>query len=924
VTAATKVTVTDAALTVAQVASLNSVHNVAKYVYNIVDNDANIRAAIDTDATTQGYLSSATTVTANAGQSLKFASVGETPAFGITGTKAELSALSSVLKDGNLVYKVTVADLNADLEFYSTLSSGSFVSVTDSFTNLTSGNAAVGTASKITVEGAITKAQADTVLALSAVDSTVYNIEDSAANLTDGDAIDGAVNVTATGQATVAQAEVIVDATNTGTTTVNITDTDEAIADAIFDEADALDENAANNITVTGTTGLSDTDAAAVLAAAKGNATISKVTGAADDILGLTLAVGDTITLAAPTGTVTVDQAVKLKAMATNVAYDLQDTAENLALADVSVLNGATDISVDGDVVSIDLAVKIDAATNTGTNTFEIEDTAANVLAATTAQLQLDSSIRITDAFVTADVATALIAKDVASDTLNGTQVTIAHASGGDAGEFIIRDTVAKVTAAANAAAVTAAQTVTVTDSVVTVQQGVAVLNAKTTAVFNITDTYANINNNYIAGNTGAAAKAVDLTVTGTVTVSQANNLVNTIGAANDDSAGKEIFTLRDTANNVAINAALGNVNNRIVDNAQSISVTGVTTVARAGNLSELTNLVGKYAISDTADNVSAAFNTFNQSGAADRATVLGASSITLTTDVLVEQAAGTSADGDELLGLYKVPGLRFTVTDSGAAIVAGLGGPDATALTEATALYLSNPADLTVTEAETLTAQANFKGYDEVRTDSTPGFYNIGDTSTVVLNASYDLLANASVVTVAASGNVDLSAIDRALVINGSDTADTIVGSNYADTITGGSGADVLTGGDGADVFVFAAGSSGVNNDAPVADQILDFLIGTDKLQFSGVTDVVSGQLSAVQEAVTLLDDDATAAEIATAMASANTTDLGVSFALYGGDTYVYFETDGDTTTHEVDNNVLIKLVGVDTLPTFAADVIA
>lgn len=56
---------------------------------------------------------------------------------------------------------------------------------------------------------------------------------------------------------------------------------------------------------------------------------------------------------------------------------------------------------------------------------------------------------------------------------------------------------------------------------------------------------------------------------------------------------------------------------------------------------------------------------------------------------------------------------------------------------------------------------------------------------------------------------------------------------------------------------------------------------------------------------------------------ATANTTNLGVSFAVFEGNAYALFETTGASTGVAADD-VFIKLTGVTTLPTFAADVIA
>lgn len=154
----------------------------------------------------------------------------------------------------------------------------------------------------------------------------------------------------------------------------------------------------------------------------------------------------------------------------------------------------------------------------------------------------------------------------------------------------------------------------------------------------------------------------------------------------------------------------------------------------------------------------------------------------------------------------------------------------------------------------------------------------------------------------------------------------DALIGGAGADTITGGVGPDQLTGGIGADTFTFAVGSSAGTDGAAVADVITDFLVGTDKLQFTAVADVVSAEQAAVQAAVTALNGGAgaTDAQIATAMALANTTDLGVSFAVYDGNTYVYFETTGANTNYVEATSIFVRLTGVAVAPTFAADVVA
>jgi hypothetical protein len=178
--------------------------------------------------------------------------------------------------------------------------------------------------------------------------------------------------------------------------------------------------------------------------------------------------------------------------------------------------------------------------------------------------------------------------------------------------------------------------------------------------------------------------------------------------------------------------------------------------------------------------------------------------------------------------------------------------------------------------------------------------------------------------------GNTSAGAVfiggSGATTIVGTVLADNITTGNAANFITGGKGADNMTGGVGVDTFIFVAANdsstSGGADGAAIADIITNFTRGTDKLQFTTVTEVATNQ-DAVQAAVTALAANSTDAQIATAMALANVTNLGLTFAVFNGSTYVYYEQDGGTTTHVALDNIFIKLTGVTTLPTIGADVI-
>ena len=182
-------------------------------------------------------------------------------------------------------------------------------------------------------------------------------------------------------------------------------------------------------------------------------------------------------------------------------------------------------------------------------------------------------------------------------------------------------------------------------------------------------------------------------------------------------------------------------------------------------------------------------------------------------------------------------------------------------------------------------------------------GFTTADSTITGSVNA--DILAGGS-------GN------DTLLGLSGDDT---INGGAGDDIIYGGTGADIMTGGAGADTFVFDATVGANSTGITSGDVITDFEVGTDKLFFDGVTAVASVEQTAVQAAVTALAG-ATTTQIAAVMAATNKTSLGVSFAVYGGDTYVYYQTTGGATASAADD-VFIKLTGVASGFTFGTTVV-
>lgn len=145
--------------------------------------------------------------------------------------------------------------------------------------------------------------------------------------------------------------------------------------------------------------------------------------------------------------------------------------------------------------------------------------------------------------------------------------------------------------------------------------------------------------------------------------------------------------------------------------------------------------------------------------------------------------------------------------------------------------------------------------------------------------------------------------------LLSGYEGNDVISGGAGNDFIAGGDGQDILTGGVGRDVFYFP--TDGTATGLTTGDTITDFVFGTDRIIIEDPFLIDSPQQAGVQAAVSALAPGSTAMQIATAMATANTTDMAISSAVFGGDTYIYYEAAG-VGIGVAANDVFIKLVGV------------
>jgi hypothetical protein len=849
ISTATTVTVTDSALTIAQADEINGL-NVGDIVYSIRDRDETIDSALNGNGTTEVALLAAASVYSANGTLLDIQTIGSGSTNVISGTKAEIDALSTILQATDVAYEVSVADLEANPAFYGTLASNEHITTTDTAANLLGGNALLASAEHIVVTDAITVAQATSIRALSSLDDTpVYNLSDTAALLVAGTVLDESVNIQATTSATQAQAEVIADATNTGTVTYNIVAVDTTVTASGSLAATNAYENA-TNITITGTTGIDSAQAAILLAKANsGTTTLAKVTGTSANLAALTVGSNDVITTVTPSDAATVAQAAAMLARAGSIsAYSLSDTAANLAAASSTILNGATNIALSSGVATVAQATIIDAATNSGTTTYAIQDTAVNVLAAGVTVLENDSddTIVVTDTTVSAATATSLRALDAANNDVVATaSITEGFVVNGSAtGVFAISDTQANLIATANAAAVAASTAVTVTGNM-TVTQAVAVTTATGTVdgsnllTYNLVDTYTNI----VANRSGASALVLtnaSVTVSNNINVAQAKVV--------DAYTTSTTYNIVDTAANVYTSRAHAAVVS--ATGASTVTLSAAGTVAQAAGITTGTiNIVGGYDITDSAANVFSALNTVNTSGGSDRDLLEGADTITLNSDATVAQALGTAAYGTEARGLYTITGLEYSIYDTVTNMIAGLAGIDAAGISFATSLEASDTTAMTVANASVLTSLSNFAGQDDTGTPNVvENYYYIADgfaalqaADTALIDGATTVVANGTDDGSTTADNIDLSMHSKAMTINGNDGADTIIGTSGNDTITGGTGIDTITGGNGvdsitggtgADNFEFVTGDTGIT--LATADIIADFATASDSINTS------------------------------------------------------------------------------------------
>jgi hypothetical protein len=763
ITAASKVTVLGGPLTLAQATALGGVHASvpAKAVYSILDSDAAIAAAITANSV---YVQNAVSVTGEARVELNVEVIGGTTY--IAGTKAQLAALSPELKAAGVpkLVEATLADLTSDAAYYSALPSGTSLRVIDTFANLTSGNSVAATAVSVIVTDAMTTAQATTIRAFGAAEK-VYDLSDTAALMSGNAAVmTGATNIVASGTATQTQVVNILAATNKGTTTI-------AAASMTAAQADALTYNLGEKITSLAVTGVATVaEATAVLADIKagnvGSATYSL--SDAGTAIGTSIAAAERngATNITATGGVTTAEAQRILSasnVGTTTIAAVSGSPKDVAALVVGSNDTITTITVNGTTdttrATVAQAVAI-AALDVPTSTsvvynFDIDDTAAAILAAPLNVLDsINGTVKVKGAV---DVTTA--AQVLAIDTAD---TTIAVST------LAVSDTIAALKAAsvavgAGATKVTVSEVAKVAD--ITAIDTLFAVNAGTTGlVYDLNDTYA-----ALGSNETVAAGSTKVTVSGTVTVGQ---------AAVAYAWGSATYNIKASPTSIA-NASTS----AHVLAAVSVLVDGTATVAEAGKLSEMTNLTSEgFAIRDTAAEVYAAYNAVNATGTKDLETLALAKSINISNAATVEQLVGT-ATADGISGILAA----YTISDSAAAIGAALASPSKAALIEAATKVSSTTAAATV--ANIVAIQdifgSKFVGYDDPATTTVEKLYFLSDTALNLSLADERVINGAASVTVSGTSSADtmnVAALSRSVVISSGAGSDIITGTAFGD----------------------------------------------------------------------------------------------------------------------------------------------
>ncbi|MFD2366663.1 hypothetical protein [Pseudoduganella sp. GCM10020061] len=608
------VTVTGAAATVAQfMAITTSDAIVGDYMISVSDTAANLAAA-DNDALAMAGM---ITVTG-------------------TATAAQAAALA----------QLTFAPINLHVTFNVSDTAANLITITD-------GLDAAGT---ITVTGTVSAAQAVEMAAIEAdilttIDFGNVTVTDTAANLMDLDnvtALTYAANVVVTGTVDVATAAYL-NAMIAGNVEYTVVDSVENLIAAVEQTTGGLGDmfnlnavlGGAESVTITGN---GEIEFAEIGGTWYVTGTIAALKALPEAFLDFGYVVNDSV------ANIVADFGFAVQGQ---TAYSITDTGANLLAAATSLISGAADITVTGNVTAA-AATTIFAAN--GNATFSITDTVANLTAAGNI-LSVSNAVAVTasnaatvaqaatllgrhgDAvFTLSDSAAAMVGNlavvdEATSVAITGAATSVANLAAIKAvttvTSYNLTDTAAALVAA-TAGTVSGATAVTVTGTA-NGDQAKAIFAAKATAVYSIIE---NDVAKLFTGNVLNASVSAAVAVDGDLTVNMAQAAA--LAALGDKFDGS--FAVVDTA------AAVAAASQAVLDLATDVTVTGTATAAEATAIAALTFGVAEDPISvnivDTAANLLLAGNATGIAG--QDVTVLGTVSVATATSIDTANGAGS------------------------------------------------------------------------------------------------------------------------------------------------------------------------------------------------------------------------------------------------------------------------------------------
>jgi Ca2+-binding RTX toxin-like protein len=260
-------------------------------------------------------------------------------------------------------------------------------------------------------------------------------------------------------------------------------------------------------------------------------------------------------------------------------------------------------------------------------------------------------------------------------------------------------------------------------------------------------------------------------------------------------------------------------------------------------------------------------------------------------------------AGADSLVGGANDDTFIYTATSDTATgeTVDGGGGTDTVRVTGATVF----DAGVSFMNVESLVAAGVAATLSTTQLGNFSSVSGTGGSSAVVVNvtsgATYILpsltYTSLAVNVVGAGGNENITGWAGAESLSGLSGNDTLNGDAGTDTLAGGAGVDSLIGGAAADRFVFATGDTGLTS--PTADQVFDFVSGTDRLSLG-----VAGSGTNYAEDLSNAGSFGAAVTVADALADGT---IRYVFVVVGADGVLFIDRNLDGTVDEA-----IRLTGL------------